>query len=108
MSDLVTELMDDRALMKKASRELSERGVALAKAEAEYQTAKHKRVFELKDEKVAATLIQLTIKGDPAVSQAMFLRDCAEVEYKSALEALNVYKLDARILEAQIDREFRG
>ena len=38
----------------------------------------------------------------------MFERDCAQVRYDSAKEALQVYKLDARMLEAQIDREWRG
>lgn len=94
--------------MKRASEALKERGIALAKAEAEYQTAKHSRALAMKSDGHSATMIQLLIKGDEMVSVAMFARDCAQVEYDSAKEALNVYKLDARLLEAQIDREYRG
>lgn len=108
MSDLVEDLLEDRRTMKKAARALKERGVALARAEAEYQSAKHRRALEMKAEGIAATMIGLLIKGDPAVAVKMFERDCARVEYESAQEALNVYKLDARLLEAQIDREWRG
>lgn len=108
MNDPVSDLMRDRDLMKRASEALKERGIALAKAEAEYQTAKHSRSIAMKAEGNSATMIQLLIKGDERVSAAMFARDCAQVEYDSAKEALNVYKLDARLLEAQIDREYRG
>lgn len=108
MDDLVTGLMRDRDLMKKASSEMKERGMALANAEAEYQTAKAKTALVLKAEGLSATFIQLVIKGDERVSPSLLARDCAQVDYDSAREALNVYKLDARLLEAQIDREYRG
>ena len=108
MSDLLSELIRDRELMKTASKQLKERGVALAVAEAEYQTAKAKRALAMQANGQSATMIQLVIKGDEEVSRKLFARDCAEAEYESAREALNVYKLDARLLEAQIDREYRG
>lgn len=108
MSDLVSELMADRKQMKESAKRLEEAGLALATAEAEYQAAKHTRVLQLKAKGHSATMIQLLIKGDERVSEKMFERDCAQVLYDSAKEALNVYKLDARLLEAQIDREFRS
>ena len=108
MSDLLSELIRDRELMKTASKQLKERGVALAVAEAEYQTAKAKRALAMQADGQSVTMIQLVIKGDEEVSEKLFARDCAEAEYESAREALNVYKLDARLLEAQIDREYRG
>lgn len=107
-ADLIPALMRDRELMKTASRELKERGVALAKAEAEYQAAKNATALRMKAEGFSATMINLILKGDDHVSQLLFARDCAQVEYDSAKEALNVYKLDARLIEAQIDREYRG
>lgn len=106
MDSLLSALQDDRRLMKTASRELKTRGEAYARAEAEYQKAKNKRALELKAEGLSATMIQLTIKGDPDVNEKLFDRDLAEIDYKSAVEALNVYKLDARMIEAQIQREW--
>ena len=108
MSDLIADLVRDRDLMKRASEELKRRGVALAKAEAEYQTAKAAAALSLKADGYSATMIAMILKGDERISVPMFARDCAQVEYDSAREALNVYKLDARLLEAQIDREYRG
>lgn len=106
MHEIYSALSRDRDLMKAASKELKERGIMKAKAEAEYQTAKNKRVLELKAEGCSASMIQMTIKGDPEVNKKLFERDCAEVIYESAKEALQVYKLDARLLEAQISREW--
>lgn len=108
MEDPMSGLMRDRELMKRASAELKERGVAAAIAEAEYQAAKAKTALALKAEGLSATLIQLVIKGCDDVAPLLLARDCAQVDYDSAREALNVYKLDARLLEAQIDREYRG
>lgn len=108
MNDLINDLMRDRDLMKKASEVLKERGIALAKAESVYQSSKASCALSLRADGYSATMIQLVIKGDDRVSVHMFARDCAQVEYDSAKEALNVYKLDARLLEAQIDREYRG
>lgn len=103
---LLDELNYDRDMVKTAMREAKERGIALAKAESEYQILKNTRSLELKDAGIPATLIQQIIKGDEQVNRAMFSRDCAQVEYDSAQEAINVYKLDARLLENQISREW--
>lgn len=106
MQQIYNDLARDRDLMQKASRELKERGIALAKAEAEYQTVKNKRALEMRAEGYAATMIGLILKGDEQVSGKLFERDCAQVLYDSAKEALNCYKLDARLLEAQLERDW--
>lgn len=106
MQEIYEALSRDRDLMKTASRELRDRGIEKAMAEAEYQTVKNRRVLELKAEGFSASMIQMTIKGDDKVNDKLFARDCADVLYESAREALNVYKLDARLLEAQISREW--
>lgn len=99
-------LEDDRRLMKAASTELKKRGEQYAKAEAAYQAAKNRRALEMKTEGLSATMIQTIIKGDPEVNDLLYERDFAEIDYRSAVEALNCYKLDARIIEAQINREW--
>lgn len=106
MQEIYSALARDRDLMKAASSELKHRGMEKARAEAEYQKAKNKRVLEMKAEGHSASLIQMLIKGDPEVNTKLFERDCAEVSYDSARDALQVYKLDARLLEAQISREW--
>lgn len=106
MDNLLLELKRDRDLMKIASSEVKTRGIEYARAEAEYQSAKARRALEMKADGCPVTFIQTVIKGDEEVCEKMFQRDCAEAEYKSAVEALNVYKLDSRLLEAQISREW--
>lgn len=104
--NLIDAVDRDRQMMLKAVTEAKNRGIALAKAEAEYQTAKHRKVLALKAQGTPATLIALLVKGDDDVSLKLFERDCAQVEYDSAKEAINAYKLSARLLEAQIQREW--
>lgn len=104
--DLLSDLQRDRDLMRKAVAECTDRGRKLAKAEAEYQAIKNVRVLEMKAEMLPATLIQILIKGDPAVNEKLLQRDVAQVEYDSARDAVNVYKLDARLIEQQIQREW--
>lgn len=97
---------ESRRLMRAASEECKGRGLELARAERDYQQAKNKRALELKAQGFPATLIGQVLKGDESVSEAMFRRDCAQVLYDSAREALNVYKLDCRLIESQIEREW--
>lgn len=104
--DLLSELQETRKLMKQAMAEIPERGRIYAQAEADYQAAKNVRALELKAEHMSATLIQLTIKGDKDVNMKLFERDVALIEYESARDAVNVLKLDARLLEQQIQREW--
>ena len=47
-------------------------------------------------------------RGDPQIAKLKFDRDVAEVTYKSAMEACNIYKIQVKVLENQIDREYRG
>lgn len=104
--NLIEAVNRDRELMLLAVSEAKERGIALAKAESEYQGDEHAKVLELKADGMPATLIQLLVKGDEDVSMKLFMRDCAQVEYDSAREAINAYKLSARLVEAQIQREW--
>lgn len=106
MLDLLNGIEEDRKLMKRASEELKKRGYELANAESEYQKSKYKRALEMKADGMSATMINLLIKGDPEVSIKLLARDCAQANYQSAIEALNCYKLDARLLEAQLSREW--
>lgn len=105
-ADLVAAVESDRRMMLLAVEEAKKRGIALAKAEAEYQTAKHAKALQMRSEGIPATLIAVMLKGDEDVSCRLFERDCAQAEYDSAREAINAYKLSARLIEAQIQREW--
>lgn len=52
------------------------------------------------------TLIGDLAKGHPEISELRHKRDVAKVLYWNAQEAINVYKLECRLVEAQIKREW--
>jgi len=104
--DLVNELLSLRQQLNASIRRLKQNGVALAVAERDYKIALNKRVLELRDEGMAATLIQLIIYGERDIAELRFKRDVAKVVYTTNLEHINGTKLQMRILESQINREW--
>ena len=104
--DLVNELLNLRQQLNASIKRLKQNGVALAVAERDYKIALNKRVLELRDEGMAATLIQLIIYGERDIAELRFKRDVAKVVYETNLEHINGTKLQMRILESQINREW--
>ena len=52
------------------------------------------------------TLIDKVIYGLPSISTLRFQRDCADVVYNANQEAINVKKLQIKIIQKQIDKEW--
>ena len=59
-----------------------------------------------KCENMAVTLINQIIYGIPEVANKRFKRDVAEAMYNTAQESINVLKLQIRVLENQLSREY--
>lgn len=108
MNDLVNELASKTALLDAAIRQLGKRGSAYAEAERDYRCALAKQILLERGKGTPVTIISDICKGDKEISLLRFKRDCAEVTYKSALEAINSYKLQIRIMDAQIEREWHS
>lgn len=106
MQDLYMALQSEVKAMKASVRDVRKAGLAKAKAEADYQRAKASTALALKADGYPATMIQMILKGDERVSDALFARDCAEVLYEAEVTAHNAHKLNARFIEAQIEREW--
>ena len=51
-------------------------------------------------------MIDKTCYGIPSVAEARFRRDVAEAVYKANQEAINSLKLQMRLIESQINREW--
>lgn len=79
---------------------------ASAQAEKDYKMLLSKEALKMRDEGMAVGMISLTIHGIPSVAEARFKRDIAEGVYKANLEAINVYKLQLKLMEAQANREW--
>ena len=104
--DLLNELNEKcRCLDSKVS-DLKEKGRNYAKAQKDYKVKLSQESMKLKDSKMPVTLIDKVCYGLEEVAELREKRDCAEVLYKATLESINILKLQIRILQAQIEREW--
>lgn len=85
---------------------LRQNGTAYAKAEMDYKVLLRQECLKLRDEGMAVGMIDKTCYGIPRVAEARFKRDVAEAVYKANLEAINSIKLQLRLIESQIQREY--
>ena len=106
--DLMLDLQGKVQLLDSALRQVGKRGRDYAQAEHDYRIALAQKIAIERDKGTPVTIISDVCRGNPEIAKAKFNRDVAEITYKAALEACNVYKLQLRLLENQIDREFRG
>lgn len=67
-----------------------------------------RKILEERDKGTPVTIISDICRGNPEIAKMRFERDCAEVVYKSALEAINAMKLQIRVLDAQVGREWNA
>lgn len=104
--DLVNDLAYKQKQLDVSIKSLRKTGTEYAESEKNYKMAVCKKVLELKDSGMAATLIQLTIYGYEEIAQLRFKRDSAEVIYRANQESINGLKLEIRVLEEQIQREY--
>lgn len=81
-------------------------GTEYATAEKEYKVKLREEVLKLRDEKMAVTLIDKIAYGIPSIADLRFKRDIAEAVYEANKESINVIKLNIRILEGQLQREY--
>lgn len=81
-------------------------GSSYAKAERDYKVELAKTSLKLKEDKIPVTLIDKVCYGIDKVADLREKRDYAEVLYKANLESINSIKLQIRILQAQIDKEW--
>ena len=81
-------------------------GIKYCEAEREYQMAKSKEIMRLKSEGYPITLIPQIVKGLENVAELDFNRNVCEVVYKANQEAINIKKLQLRVKESEIEREY--
>lgn len=106
--NLYLELERRSALLDNALQEIGKRGEKYANAERDYRMALAKRILIARDNAVPVTIINDICRGDEKIANLKLERDCAEASYKAAIEACNVQKLQIKLLENQIEREYRG
>ena len=87
-------------------KEYAKAGDALADAEYRYNVQKAKTAFILKERGDSATLIMNVLKGVPEVAKLRLRRDLAKSKYDAVRENINFTKLQMRMNDSQISREW--
>ena len=106
MDDLIVQVNALNSELTQSIKLLRKNGDAYAKAERDYQVAKAQTVLRMKDAGATVTEIQLSVKGQPEVAEKLFTRDVAKVMYEANQEHINTVKLQLRLLDNQIAREW--
>ena len=104
--DLWNELEEKRKLLDKAIETLATNGYDLAAKERDYKIAVNKKALQLRAEDTPVTLINTIIYGYEDIAALRFDRDTAQVKYDANNEYINTIKLQIRILENQLNREY--
>lgn len=104
--DLINSLQQKDRELSASIRELRNTGSALAEAERDYKIKLREASLQLRTEGMAVTLIDKVVYGVPEVAELRFKRDIAETIYNANQEAINSTKLQMRMIESQINREW--
>jgi hypothetical protein len=104
--DLYQELQSKTMELDKCIRSLRKNGTAYAEAERQYKILLRQHCLMLRDDGMAVTLIDKVCYGIPEVANARFDRDVAEAVYDANKEAINSIKLQMRLIESQLSREW--
>ena len=106
--DLYQELNSKTRQLDMSIKQLRKSGTDYAEAERDYKVLLRTECLKLRDEGMAIGLINMTAYGIPEVAAARFKRDVTQAVYKANLEAINSIKLQMRLIEGQLNREWSG
>ena len=81
-------------------------GAQLAEIERDYRVALRSEILRERADGTPGSIIGDVGRGKKSIADLKMARDSAEALYKAQEEAINVKKLQLRIIEAQIEREW--
>ena len=105
-NDLYLEIQQKQKELEVAIKALRKTGTAFAERERDYKILLRTEALKLRDQGMAVGMIDKVVYGIPAVAEARFQRDCAEVVYDANKESIMVLKLQIRLIDAQLTREY--
>ena len=104
--DLQEEIRQLKELLTASIRSLRKTASEKAQAEKDYKILLRQEALKLRDEGMAIGMITLTVYGIPEVALARERRDITEATYTANLEAIQSYKLQLRLIDNQVGREW--
>ena len=106
--ELINQMLDKTSQMSGVITELKKRGRVMAQTEADYRAALAQKILQLRAENFPVTIMNDVCRGDREIAQLRLKRDIAKTEYDVANEMLQVLKLQIRVLQAEVEREYQG
>lgn len=106
--DLLEEMWKINGLLTKALEQYKERGREYAKAYRDYRVMLAKELLRLKADGMPVTIAYDIARGKPEIADAKEKEIIQESLYDSCKEAINTYKLQIKILQEQINKEYQG
>jgi hypothetical protein len=106
--DLLNELWKINELLTKALEQYKARGREYAKAYRDYRVLLAQELLKLKADGMPATLAADIARGKDEIAEAKQNEIITESLYKSCQEAINVYKMQMKILQEQITKEYEN
>ena len=104
--DLTNELLEKTKYLDNSIKMLRKTGSDYAKAYTDYRVALAKELVILKNEGYAITLAGDIARGKPEIAHLKFEEISKEAIYKANLESINALKLEIKIIQNQIDKEW--
>lgn len=105
--DLYNELNQKIKELNISIQSLRKTGTEFAEAERDYKIKLREEALKLRAEKgMPVTLIQQVVYGVPEVANKRFIRDVKEAVYQANQEAINSTKLQIKVIENQLNREW--
>lgn len=85
---------------------LAKNGNLYAQADRDYRVALAQEILLQRNKGTPATIMSDLCRGKPEIADLRLHRDICEANYKANLEAINVWKIQIKVLENQISREW--
>lgn len=104
--DLWSEITQKTKQLDICIKELRKSGTAYAEAERDYKIKLREECLRMRAEGMAIGLITMVAYGIEDVAELRFKRDIARTVYEANKDAVNAIKLEIRIINDQLMREY--
>jgi len=106
--DLQEELLLKRKQLDKSVKSLRETGSEYAKSYTQYRIELAKELVKLKESGMPVTIAYDIARGKPEIAKLKFNEIRDEAIYKANQESINSLKLEIKIIESAINREWNN
>lgn len=104
--DILQQMTELTSKLDKALHSLPKYARAYAESTKNYRVLLAETILRLKDDGMPATIVQQVARGNQQVANAKVQELVDEAMYKATQEAINIYKLNLKLLQSQYEREY--